>query len=222
MTYKLPEGRTIRVLFHACAVQKQILSLGCLTPQEYWSDLRADAGTLFFPDKTQTNRSHTQLHKEESLFFVKWMLVAPLTTAGVSDKVAQEIQMPVGPQMLEDVEEPMLAIVSNLEDVIRHIENSRKSMQLCLHFSLIEGTWEMEGPPQIACFLVKGDTSSGAIRATMVPDSKNVDMLHVVATTAKWVCDLGCSQDTENQRHQLQPADFRFFDVCEETCTTIR
>ena len=143
VTYKLPEGRTIRVLFHACAVQKQILSLVCLAQQEYWSDLRADAGTLFFPDKTQTNRSHTQLHKEESLFFVKWMLVAPLTTAGVSDKVAQEIQMPVGPQMLEDVEEPMLAIVSNLEDVIRHIENSRKSMQLCLHFSLIEGTWEM-------------------------------------------------------------------------------
>ena len=27
VTYKLPEGRTIRVLFHACAVQKAILSL---------------------------------------------------------------------------------------------------------------------------------------------------------------------------------------------------
>ena len=26
VTYKLPEGRTIRVLFHACAVQKPILS----------------------------------------------------------------------------------------------------------------------------------------------------------------------------------------------------
>ena len=33
MTYKLPEGRTIRVLFHACAVQKPILSLGCLAQQ---------------------------------------------------------------------------------------------------------------------------------------------------------------------------------------------
>ena len=54
VTYKLPEGRTLRVLFHACAVQKPILSLGGLAQQEYWSDLRADTGTLFFPDKIQT------------------------------------------------------------------------------------------------------------------------------------------------------------------------
>ena len=64
VTYKLPEGRTIRVLFHACAVQKPILSLGRLAHQGYWSDLRwsdlrADIGTLFFLDKTQTKRSHT-------------------------------------------------------------------------------------------------------------------------------------------------------------------
>ena len=37
------------------------------------------------------------------------MLVAPLSTAGVSDEVAQELQMPMGPQMLEDVEEPIPA-----------------------------------------------------------------------------------------------------------------
>ena len=43
-------------------------------------------------------------------------MVAPLTTAGVSDEVAQEIQMPVGPQMLEDVEEPMLARPATLRD----------------------------------------------------------------------------------------------------------
>ena len=30
VTFKLPEGRTIRVLFHACEVQKPILPLGCL------------------------------------------------------------------------------------------------------------------------------------------------------------------------------------------------
>ena len=71
VTYKLPEGRTIRVLFHACAVQKSILSLGRLTQQEYWSDLRADTGTLIFPDKTQMKRSHTQLHKEKRIFFDK-------------------------------------------------------------------------------------------------------------------------------------------------------
>ena len=58
-TNKLSEGRTIRVLFHACAVQKPILSLCGLSLQGSWSDLRADTGTLFFPDKTQTKRSHT-------------------------------------------------------------------------------------------------------------------------------------------------------------------
>ena len=31
VTHKLPEGRTLRVIFHACAVQKPILSLGCIT-----------------------------------------------------------------------------------------------------------------------------------------------------------------------------------------------
>ena len=67
VTFKLPEGRTIRVLFHACAVRKPILSLGRLTQQGY----------------------------------------APLTRAGVSEEVAQELHMPVGPQILEDVEEPI-------------------------------------------------------------------------------------------------------------------
>ena len=67
-------------------------------------------------DKTQTKRSHTQLHKEESLFFAKGTIVAPLTTAGASDEVGQEIQMPVGPQMVEDVEEPMPARPATLRD----------------------------------------------------------------------------------------------------------
>ena len=116
VTYKLAEGRTIQLLFHACAVQKPILSLGRFVQQEYWSDLRADTRTLFFPDKIQTRRSHTQLHREESLFFVKGIMVAPLTTAGVSDEVAQELQMPMGPQMLEDVEEPMPARPATLKD----------------------------------------------------------------------------------------------------------
>ena len=42
----------------------------------------------------------------------------------------------------------------------------------------------------MACFLVGTDTSSGAIHATMVPDSKKTDMPYVVATKAKWVRDL--------------------------------
>ena len=156
MTYKLPEGRKIRVLFHACAVQKPILSLGCLGQQEYWSDLRVDSGTLFSPDKTQTKRSQTQLPKEESLFFVKGMLVAPLSTAGVSDEVAQELQMPMGPHMLEDVEEPMLARPATLRDPGNRdgtaqsdtlsesalVQDVRRNfLQLCLNFTLTTGTW---------------------------------------------------------------------------------
>ena len=61
------------------------------------------------------------------------------------------------------------------------------------------------GPLQIACFLVGADTSSGAIHATMVPVSKKMDMLYVVAATAKWVRDLAYAQHTENERHELQP-----------------
>ena len=36
--------------------------------------------------------------------------------------------------------------------MIHHFENSRKSLQLYLNFSLITGTWGMEGPLPIACF----------------------------------------------------------------------
>ena len=65
-------------------------------------------------------------------------------------------------------------------------------MQLYLNFLQFDyGSMEDGSPLQIACFLVGTDTSSGAIHATMVPDSKKMDMLHVVATTAKWVRDLG-------------------------------
>ena len=106
----------MRELFHACAVQKPIRSLGCLAQQGYWSDLRADTGTLFFPGKIQTKHSQTQLHKEESLFIVKKMLVGPLPTAGVSDDVGQELQLPMDPQILDDVEEPMPARQTTLRD----------------------------------------------------------------------------------------------------------
>ena len=71
-------------------------------------------------------------------------------------------------------------------------------------------------PLLIACFLVGADTSSGAIHATMVPDSKKTDMPYVVAATAKSVRDLVYSQHTDNQRHELQPVDIRSFDACEE------
>ena len=79
---------------------------------------------LFFPDTIQTNHSQTQLHKEESLFFVKGMLVAPLLTAGVSEEVAQKSQMPISPQILDDVEEPMPARPATLKD-LRHSRSNR-------------------------------------------------------------------------------------------------
>ena len=202
VTYKVPEGRTIGVLFHACAVQKPILSLGRLAQQEYWSDLRADTGTLFYLDRTPTKRSHTQLHKEESLFFVRGTMVAPWTTAGVSDEVAQERQLPVGPQMLEDVEEPMPARPATLKDpgtpgqIVMEQHNlthcpGQPWCEMCVesrgHDSPHREQSKIDavvpqlpldyrymgdgGPLQIACFLVGTDTSSGAVHATMVPDS---------------------------------------------------
>ena len=69
------------------------------------------------PDKIQTKHRQTQLHKDESLFFVKGMLVAPLLTVGLSDGVAQELQMPIGPQMLDDMEEPMPARPATFRDL---------------------------------------------------------------------------------------------------------
>ena len=50
------------------------------------------------------------------MFFVKGMLVAPLSIAGVSDEVAQVLQMPICPQILDDVVEPMPARPATLRD----------------------------------------------------------------------------------------------------------
>ena len=155
------------MLFHACEVQKPILSLGCLAQ---------DGVPVSFLTRSRRITAKTQLHKEESLFFVKSMLVAPLLTAGVSEEVAQKSQMPISPQILDDVEEPMPARPATLKDsrhsrsnrdgtaqsetlsesalvqdvrrlsrtgftASRIVENRR---QLCLNFSVTTGTWEME------------------------------------------------------------------------------
>ena len=192
MAFKLPEGRTLRVLFHACEVLKTTLSLGCLAQQGYWSDLRADTGTLFFLDKTQTKHSQTQLYKEESLFFVEGMLVVPLLTAGVSDEVALELQKPIGPQMLEDVEERSatlkdpgtpdrivmeqhslthfpsqpwckMCVESRGRDSPHREQSKIDAVVPQLQFDY--GYMGDGGLLQIACFLVGADTSSGAIHA---------------------------------------------------------
>ena len=116
--------------------------------------------------------------------------------------------MPMGPQMLEDVEEPMPARPATLRDPgtpdsLTHFP-SQPWCKMCVESrgrdSKIDavvpqlqfdfGYMADGGPLQIACFLVGADTSSGAIHATMVPDSKKMDMPYVVAATATWVRDL--------------------------------
>ena len=73
-------------------------------------------------------------------------------------------------------------------------------------------------------------TSSGAIHATMVPDSKRMDMPNVVAGTAKWVRDLGyerffvytetkqeffsCCWTERQKKFVLKAKMGRFYDKC--------
>ena len=108
---------------------------------------------------------------------------------------------------------------SNLEGVIHHIENEKR--RRCASTSVCYGYMGDEGPLQIACFVVETETSSGAIHATMVPDSKKMDMSCVVAGTAKCVRDLVYSQHADSELHEWEPVDIRSTDVREETCTTI-
>ena len=149
------------------------------------------------------------------------MLAAPLSTAGVSDEVAQELPVPMGPQMVEDVEESMPARLATLrkpgtpdqivmeQDSLTHFP-SQPWCKMCVESrgrdsphreqskidavvpqqQFVYGYMSDGGPLQLVCFLVGTDTSSGAIHATMVPDSKKMDMPYVVAATAKWVRDL--------------------------------
>ena len=69
--FTLPEGRTIRVIFHACDVQKPFSLLVVSLSRKYWSDLRADTDTLFFPDRVRIQHSQIQLHEKESFFYVR-------------------------------------------------------------------------------------------------------------------------------------------------------
>ena len=130
--------------------------------------------------------------------------------------------MPIGPQTLDDVEEPMPARPATLrgpgtpdqivvqQQSLTHFP-SQPWCKMCVEsrgresphreqskidvvvpqLQFDHGYMGDGGPLQIACFLVGADTSSGAIHATMVPDSKKMDMPYVVAATAKWVRDLG-------------------------------
>ena len=55
---------------------------------------------------------------EDSLFSVKGMLMETLVTAGVSDNVAQGLQMPIGPQALEDVGVTMPSLPATFKDPV--------------------------------------------------------------------------------------------------------
>ena len=52
--------------------------------------------------------------------------MVPLVAAGVIDDVAQELQMPIGPQTWDDVEEPML------QPILQHSK---------IHALLIKSCW---------------------------------------------------------------------------------
>ena len=192
------------------------------------SDLREDTGTLFFPDQIQTQHSQTQLHKEESLFFVKGMLMTLLVAAGVSDDVAQVLQCRLAHKrwnmwrvldqhsLTHFPSQPWCKVcVESRGRDSPHREQS-KTCAVVPQFHFDYGYMEDGGPLQIACFLEGTDTSSGATHATTVPDSKKMDMPYVVAGTVKWVRDLLYSQHTENQRHELRRLDIRSFDVREK------
>ena len=78
----------------------------------------------FFFDGIKTQLSQPQLHKEESLFFVKGMLMGSLLTDGVSDDDAQELQMPIVPQAIKRCGET-LAISSCNAQRSRHSSSNR-------------------------------------------------------------------------------------------------
>ena len=107
-------------------------------------------------------------------------------TAGVSDEVAQELQMPIGPQILDDVEKPMPARPATLKDpgtpdriVMEQQSLTQSKIDTVVPQLQFDYGYVGHGSPlQTACFLV------GA-------DSKKMDMPSVVAATAKWLRDLG-------------------------------
>ena len=68
-------------------------------------------GHTIFQDNSQT-----PVHNKGNLFFVQGKLISPLKATGVSDDVAQELQMPIGPQVVSDVEEPMPFRHATLKD----------------------------------------------------------------------------------------------------------
>ena len=141
----------------------------------------------------------------------------------------------MGPQMLEDVEKPMLTRPATLRDPgtpdqivmeqhsLTHFP-SQPWCKMCVETRGRDSPYREQskidavvrqhqfdnvymgdgGPLQIACFLVGADTSSGAIHATMVPDSKKMDMPYVVLATAKWVRDLGLERQHGDKEGVLQ------------------
>ena len=130
--------------------------------------------------------------------------------------LCQQLQMPMGREMSEDVEEPMPACLATLRDPgtpdqivmeqhsLTHFP-SQPWCKICVEsrgrdsphreqpeidavvpqLQFVDYRYMGDGGPlQIACFFVGADTSSGAIHATMVPDSKKMDMPCVVAAEA--------------------------------------
>ena len=73
--------------------------------------------------RPRRNRAKHRCTRKRVCSLSKGFWLRLLLTAGVSDEVAQELQMPMGPQMLEDVEEPMPARPATLRS--RHSRSDR-------------------------------------------------------------------------------------------------
>ena len=138
------------------------------------------------------------------------MLVAPLSTAGVSDELAQELQMPMGPQTLEDVEEPMLARPATLRDpgtpdqivmeqhslthILRVSPGARCASNLddVIHpISLTTDTWVTEAPCRSRASSWEQTLLLETSTRRWCPTPRRWTCPYVVAATAKWVRDLG-------------------------------
>ena len=150
-------------------------------------------GVIFVQTQVQSSfltrsRPNTAKHsctRERLCSLSKGMLMAPLVTAGVSDDVSQELQIPISPQTLDHVEEPMPARLATLkgpgtpdqivldQHSLTHFPShpwckmcvesrgrdsphrERKATQVCLNFSLLRLHGRWR--PSADCVFRRGD-----------------------------------------------------------------
>ena len=163
--------------------------------------------------------------------------MAPWVTAGVSDDVAEKLQMPIGPQAVEDVEGPMPFRPAVLKDPgfldqkvldqhslthfpcqpwckvcvesqgrdSPHREQSRVT-QWCHNFSLT-AIWDTEAVYRLHVSSRAQTTSSQAIHATLVPDSKKMDMPTWLLEQPNWCVMWGTNASVYTETRKEFPSN---------------